>query len=175
LREADRSIAGFRGMVILDVPEREVVDELAPLAADLLSFERNEHDGVATLRKRRTIPTPMKRDEGAASILRGERTPVIEQKIARRPMRGERDDRILILAWRRGRLPVAAILRRDHSLAASNVEVRVRPAIVSAFAHQMHLFGDCLRVVLFAEVLRPQRVELIAPVNDDEQRVALRA
>src|SRR5262245_7573127 len=108
----------------------EVVGEYLPLSGRCAVGHRHEYDAVAVLQL--AIPGAVKGDESAAAIARRELRARVENKIVRRPMTWESDQRVLIDARRRRCLAVAAVFGRDHALAADLIVVGVRPTEVVA-------------------------------------------
>src|SRR5688572_26474817 len=87
--------------------------------------EWNEHHVVSALRAWRTIPGPMKCDEGAAAIARREPIPRIEHERVRRPVGGEGRGGGAHGGASPDLAAVAAILRRQDQLALRVIVVTV--------------------------------------------------
>src|SRR5580693_5616664 len=96
----------------------------------LVARQRLKNDVVARLRIGRTIPRTVKRDEYAVAVARRELLLVIERHSVRRPMRRKIRDGDGLLGAFAAALAVAAVLRSEHQLLQSRIEVALGPAIV---------------------------------------------
>src|SRR5690606_26523475 len=142
-----------------------------PGSSDFLLAKRHERDVITALWQGRSIPTAVEGDESAVSVLAWKRSTLVEEQIPWCPVCRKRDHRINVSPrWRRS-LAVAAVLGRNHALAASYVEVGIWPPVIVAFTDQVHLLRDRFRVVVRSEELGPQGVQLISSVNHHEQRI----
>src|SRR5664279_4275193 len=107
----------------------------------------------------------MKRDEGAALVLRGELRPVVERERVRRPVRREIHDRLDLLVAIADRLAaIAAVLGREHQLLLRGVEVALWPPVVAALHDPEQLLRRKIRALLWRVEPRPVVAELVAPV-----------
>src|SRR5450432_2272280 len=107
----------------------------------------------------------MKRDGGAALVLRGELRPVVERERVRRPVRREVRDRLELLVAVTDRLPaIAVVLGREHQLLLRGVEVALRPPVVAALHDLEQLLRRKIGALLRRVEPRPVVAELVAAV-----------
>src|ERR1700682_3563461 len=95
--------------------------------------KRLEHDVVAALRPRSSVPGTVKCDEGAALIGFGEGRAEVDLHVVGRPMRGKERDRFLPLGADTDLLAaVASVFWPEHQLSLYVVEIAFRAAVIRA-------------------------------------------
>src|SRR5439155_24813066 len=150
------------GHVLVGMPE--AFGERLVRSPGLAVLERDEHHAVAGLRQGSPVPGSVERNEGAAAVALGELRARVEDEPVRRPVRRERDGRLLLLRAGSDASAVAAVLGSEHEVAELDVVVAVRPSEVVALVDGKELLRWLLGALLQAVEFRPVLAELVAAV-----------
>src|SRR5688572_17962365 len=166
-------------------PGESVGEDLRAARRTSLVPERDELDLKAFVRQRRAIEAAMERDEVATAEPLGELLPCVEVHSVRRPMRAERDERLVEaravdplaighpLALHL--LSVAAVLRRQHlSLLEDGIVIAIGPPVVAAAPNLNELLRRQHGVFLDGKELWPVLEQHVTPVLDSIELVVPR-
>src|SRR5207247_2322909 len=151
----------------------KAVSEHFITARGFCAVHRLKHHVVATGRQRSAVPRSLKGDERAGLILLRELGARVEHQVARRPVARKPRDRQRILAAIADLLAVAPVLWHQQALALLPVVIAIRPAEVGAILYALELFRWQVGVLLVAEVLGKERVELVASVLNPIERTVV--
>ena len=126
-----------------------------------VSAEGHELDLEPLVRLRSAIETPMKSDERPAAESRRKLRPVVEEHPVRRPMRTERQERLIeagaVDTLRTAdAMSIATVLGGEHFLVLGDrVEIAIRPAVVAAACHAHELLRGKVCALILRVELRP--------------------
>src|SRR5215471_11110606 len=154
----------LRATRLLDRPGKTVGEDLASSGRSA-PRQRLKHDVVTALRIGRAIPGAVECNERAAAVMLGEALAGVDHEIVRRPVGGKRGDRCQLLrAYAHRPAAVAAVLRGQHELPLSLVEVALGPAVIPALPDMQQFLRGLGRLLLRRVERREILVQLIAPV-----------
>ena len=138
---------------------------------ELAVLTRCEGHLITALLQRSTIPGAVEDDEGTLVISRRVLRPVVEEQVVRRPVGGERHQRLADIRTPAQAPAIATILRSQYLLPLEPVVIAERPTEVGAVGQAEQLLRRQLGVAVRVIEGGPQRVYRVAAMLDRVDRL----